>query len=89
MERIVDRDPHEMIRFATSADAYVSEIVPKIRAIQGMMEFFKSQLDDSCQLCIENLNTDCEEYLKKVNIYHELADQIRKKAQKQIDARMR
>lgn len=85
----IERDPDEMLKFADSAEKYVNNVVPIIRHLQGSIEYYKEELDDNCQVCIEKLNADCELFLTQVDVYHELANQIKKKATKQKDIKPR
>lgn len=85
----IERDPEEMLIYANSAKKYASSMVVLIRGVQGSSEFYKSELDDKCQDCIEKLNTDCEKFLEQVDIYYQLANQIEKKAKQQQEIKPR
>lgn len=85
----IERNPEEMLRFADSAKAYASAMIMLIRGVQGSASYYESELDNNCQVCIEKLNADCDKFLAQVDVYHQLADQIRKKANQQIDIKPR
>lgn len=85
----IERDPEEMLRFADSAKRYASAMVMLIRGVQGSASYYESELDDNCQACIEKLNADCDKFLTQVDVYHQLANQIEKKAKQQMDIKPR
>lgn len=87
MTNYIDRDPNEMLNYAKIVESYASNMVQLIRSTQGALEYYKADLDSNSQECIEALNSKCEEFLKQVDSYHELAKQIKKKANKIIEAR--
>lgn len=85
----LERDPEEMLRFANEAKKYASTMVTLIRGVQGSAAYYESELDDNCQSCIEKLNTDCNKFLTQVDVYHQLANQIEKKAKQQMSIKPR
>ena len=85
----IERDPEEMLRFAESAKKYASSMVMLIRGVQGAASFYEAELDNNCQTCIEKLNADCDKFLTQVDVYHQLANQIEKKAKQQMDIKPR
>lgn len=87
MSNFIDRNPEDMRIYAKIVNDYAANMIQLIRTTQGTLAFFESELDDRCRSCIEKFNTDCNEFLKQVDSYYELAKQIEKKANKQLDAR--
>lgn len=83
------RDPKEMLVFSKQAKKYAANMITLIRGVQGSVDFYRSELDENCDQCIEKLNSDCEKFLQQVDVYYELASQIEKKANKQIDIRFK
>ena len=81
----IDRDPQEMLRFAKRAKDYAANMTYLIRVTQGSADFYRSDLDDKSQKCIDNLHEHCNKVLSQVKVYYDLADQIEKKAKKHKD----
>ena len=83
------RDPKDMLVFSKQAKKYAAEMCALIRGVQGSVDFYRAELDENCEECIERLHGDCEKFLQQVNVYYELASQIEKKANQQLDIRFR
>lgn len=79
----IERDPEQMLKYVMEAKKYASSMIMLIRGVQGSLEYYKSELDENCNGAIEKLNTDCEIFLKQVDVYYHLAKQIEKKAKQQ------
>ena len=87
MANFIDRNSDDMRAYAKSANEYAANMTMLIRTTQGSLAFYESELDDKCKSCIVKLNFDCSEFLRQVDTYHELANQIEKKANKLDEVR--
>lgn len=83
----IERDPEEMLKFAQRAKNYAANMTHLLRVTQGSADFYRSELDDKSQKCIDKLHENCNLFLTQVRIYYDLADQIEKKAKIQKDIR--
>lgn len=79
MANFIDRNSEDMRAYAKSVNEYAANMTQLIRATQGSLAFYESELDDKCKSCIAKLNTDCNDFLRQVDAYHQLANQIEKK----------
>lgn len=87
MANFIDRNSEDMRAYAKSVNEYAANMTQLIRATQGSLAFYESELDDKCKSCIAKLNTDCNDFLRQVDAYHQLANQIEKKANKLDEVR--
>ena len=87
MANFIDRNSEDMRAYAKSVNEYAANMTQLIRATQGALAFYESELDDKCKSCIAKLNTDCNDFLRQVDAYHQLANQIEKKANKLDEVR--
>lgn len=87
MGNFIDRNPEDMKAYAKIVKDYAANMVQLIRATQGALSFYESELDDKSRKCIKKFNDDCTNFLRLVDSYHELSSQIEKKAKMQEEAR--
>lgn len=87
MSNFIDRNSDDMKAYAKVVKDYAANMTQLIRTTQGALAFYESDLDDNSRSCIEKFNKDCYEFLKQVESYYQLANQIEKKANKQDEAK--
>ena len=82
MAGFIDRNPEQMISYATQAKNVIEEMTLVIRKVEGLLDSYSQDLDDPTNKQIEKLHECCNEYFKQIEVYQDIADSIYKKGKK-------
>lgn len=87
MGTFIDRNPDQMMKYAKEARAIIGEMTIVIRKVEGLLEFYSKDLDDSSQKQIQELHKCCTEYFKQISVYQSVADNVYNKGKLLNDIR--
>ena len=78
----IDRNPEQMMRYASDANNVISEMTLIIRKIESVLDACAPDLDEPTQKQIEKLHTCCKDYFKQIEVYRTIANDIQKKGKR-------
>lgn len=87
MGNFIDRNPEEMIKYATEARDVIGEMTLVIRKIEGLLDAYALDLDEPTQKQIQKLHEACSAYFKQIEVYQNIADSIYQKGKRLSDIR--
>lgn len=82
MRNAFDRNPSGMLRYAKRTRETTGNIILVVRGIEGVLDSVSARLDEISQKNIRELHLCCSEFLKQIDVYSNLADEIEKNAKK-------
>lgn len=79
MSTFIDRNPEQMMKYAREAKTVVGDMVLLIRKVEGLLDAYEKDLDTPTQKQIKTLHECCDAYLKQIDVYQNVADDVEKK----------
>ena len=87
MPNFIDRNPEQMMKFGTEAKKNIGDMILMIRKVEGILDSCASDLDEPTRKQIQKLHECCNTYLKKIDVYQNIADDIYKKGKRLSEIR--
>lgn len=87
MASFIDRNPEDMMRFATGAREVLDDMALTIRKVESLLDACSPELDGPTQQQIQKLHECCSEYFKQMEVYEDTANSIYKKGKQLADIR--
>lgn len=79
MGSFIDRNPDKMIAYGKSAKEIIGEMTGYMKATEGKLDQYASELDDASQREINKLHECVSKFLVEITTYNDVADEIKKK----------
>ena len=87
MASFIDRDPQEMMKYASDAKAVLQDMDLTIRKAEALLDACAPELDGPTQAQIQKLHACCASYFKQMEVYQNIADTIYLKGKRLYDIR--
>ncbi len=87
MGTFIDRNPEQMIKYATDARNVIGEMTMTIRKVEGLLDAYAPDLDDPTQKQIQELHTCCSNFFRQIETYQKIADSVYTKGKRLSDIR--
>lgn len=87
MSSFIDRNPEQMMKYASEAKNVIVDMTLVIRKVESLLDAYSKDLDDPTQKQIEKLHECCDKYFKQIEVYQNIADDIYKKGKRLSDIR--